>query len=48
MAERETHPEDEEIGVCHVCGERFESQELLLAHLAHMHPDDVLPQITEA
>jgi hypothetical protein len=40
MSERENQAGDGEVGVCHVCGERFESQELLSRHLLEAHTDD--------
>ena len=43
MSEREAQRGDGEEGVCHVCGERFDTQEALADHLMQTHEDDVLP-----
>jgi hypothetical protein len=37
---------DGEAAVCHVCNERFETQEDLAKHLMDTHPDDLLPNVT--
>jgi hypothetical protein len=42
MSEADVQRDDGELGVCHVCGERFETQELA-DHLMRAHADDVLP-----
>lgn len=42
MAERERQGGDAEIGTCHVCGARFQTQEELLTHLDEAHSDDLL------
>jgi hypothetical protein len=41
MSEADTQQGDGEVGVCHVCGERFETQEALASHLMRAHADDV-------
>ena len=33
---------DDEVGVCHICGEAFSLQEELLKHLMDRHPDAAL------
>lgn len=43
MNERTGQRGDQEVGVCHVCGERFDTQEALSKHLMDEHPGDVLP-----
>jgi hypothetical protein len=40
-------PRDEEIAICHVCGERFSAQQELLTHLQETHPNDLLPDPEE-
>ena len=40
MSEREMQQGDGEIGVCHVCDARLETQETLLEHLRDEHPGD--------
>ena len=42
MSERTTQRGDGEVGVCHVCGERFDTQEALAEHLMRSHEDDLL------
>jgi hypothetical protein len=37
MSERETQRGDPEVGVCHVCGESFPTQEELSKHLIEAH-----------
>lgn len=37
MSERETQGGDPEVGVCHVCGETFPTQEELSKHLIETH-----------
>ena len=37
MSERETQRGDPEVGVCHVCGETFPTQEELSKHLIETH-----------
>jgi hypothetical protein len=37
MSERETRRGDPEVGVCHVCGETFPTQEELSKHLIDAH-----------
>ena len=43
MTETDEQRGDPEIGVCHVCGQTFETQLALSQHLMEVHPDDVLP-----
>jgi hypothetical protein len=43
MSERDTQSGDDELGVCHVCGERFGTQQALADHLMQAHGDDLLP-----
>jgi hypothetical protein len=43
MSERATQRGDGEVGACHVCGERFDTQEALADHLMQAHGDDLLP-----
>jgi hypothetical protein len=38
-----TVSEADETAICHVCGQRFSTQEELLKHLEQAHPDDLLP-----
>lgn len=40
MSERENQGGDGEIAVCHVCGNKFASQELLSLHLMEEHADE--------
>jgi hypothetical protein len=40
MSERENQGGDGEIAVCHVCGKKYASQELLSQHLMEEHADD--------
>jgi hypothetical protein len=40
MSERENQGGDGEIAVCHVCGKKYASQELLSEHLMEEHADD--------
>jgi hypothetical protein len=42
MSERENQQGDGEVGVCHVCGARFGTQEELSDHLMQTHDDDLL------
>ena len=42
-----TVSEADETAICHVCGERFSTQEELLKHLEQAHPDDLLPDPSE-
>lgn len=37
MSKRETQDDDPEVGVCHVCGETFPTQEELSKHLIEVH-----------
>jgi hypothetical protein len=39
MSEQEKQSGDGEVGVCHVCGKTFASQELLSRHLLEEHAD---------
>ena len=43
MSERDEQRGDPEIGVCHVCGQTFDTQLALSKHLMEVHEDDVLP-----
>jgi hypothetical protein len=44
MTERdEQRSEPDEIGVCHVCDARFDSQQELSAHLMNDHEGEVAP-----
>jgi hypothetical protein len=43
MNERDTQAGDGELGVCHMCGRRFPTQEDLSGHLMEEHEDDGLP-----
>jgi hypothetical protein len=45
MTEREGQAADDEIGICHVCGQTFLRQVELSKHLMDEHPDDVLPPV---
>jgi hypothetical protein len=47
VRERDSQQGDAETAVCHVCNERFSTQEQLLKHLEQAHPDDVLPDPDE-
>jgi hypothetical protein len=47
MSEADTKRGDGELGVCHVCSERFETQEALAAHLMRAHADDVSGEAAE-
>jgi hypothetical protein len=42
MSERTEQGGNSEIGICHVCGEAFDTQEELSNHLMDSHPDDTL------
>jgi hypothetical protein len=42
VSERERQGGAEETGVCHVCGEAFDTQEELSKHLLDEHGEDVL------
>ena len=42
MTERDEQRGDPEIGVCHVCGQEFDTQLALSQHLMDVHEDDVL------
>ncbi len=42
MTERDEQRGDQEVGVCHVCGEKFDTQLALSKHLMDVHEDDVL------
>ena len=42
MTEQDEQGGDPEVGVCHVCGQEFESQLALSQHLMDVHEDDVL------
>jgi hypothetical protein len=42
MSERENQRGDGEVGVCHVCGARFDTQQELSDHLMEAHADDLL------
>jgi hypothetical protein len=43
MTERDEQGGDPEIGVCHVCGQTFDTQLGLSQHLMELHEEDVLP-----
>ena len=43
MSERTEQRGDPETGVCHVCGQTFDTQRALSEHLMEVHEDDVLP-----
>lgn len=43
MSERDEQRGDPEVGVCHVCGQIFDTQMALSEHLMERHPDDLLP-----
>ena len=45
MSEANTQSGDGEAAMCHVCNERFETQEELAKHLMDTHPDDLLPDV---
>lgn len=42
MTEQDEQGGDPEVGVCHVCGQKFESQLALSQHLMDVHEDDML------
>jgi hypothetical protein len=48
MSERLNQTGDGEVAVCHVCDQRFETQEELGRHLMDAHPDDLLPDTDDA
>ena len=48
MTERNAQDGDGETAVCHVCDRRFSTQEELLKHLEETHPDDLLPDPSDA
>lgn len=48
MTENEAQSGDDEVGICHVCGQTFPTQRALSQHLMEVHPDDVLPSIVVA
>jgi hypothetical protein len=43
MTEQDEQRGDPEIGVCHVCGQTFDTQLELSQHLMDVHEEDVLP-----
>jgi hypothetical protein len=43
MSEIDEQRGDGEVGLCHVCGREFASQEELSKHLMDTHDEDVLP-----
>jgi hypothetical protein len=45
MSERETQRGDPEVGVCHVCGETFPTQEELSKHLIETHEGPAVERI---
>jgi hypothetical protein len=47
MTERTTQRGDDELAVCHVCGQRFATQADLLEHLEHMHEGEQLADANE-
>lgn len=47
MTERdEQQGGDQEVGVCHVCGQRFDTQLALSEHLMKEHDEEILPDET--
>ena len=44
MSERENQRGAEEIGICHVCGMTFPTQEDLSKHLMDEHEEDLLSE----
>jgi hypothetical protein len=44
MSEQDEQRGDQEIGVCHVCGQTFSTQLALSRHLMEEHPNDELPR----
>lgn len=42
MTEQDEQRGDPEVGVCHVCGQEFETQLALSQHLMDVHEEDVL------
>lgn len=47
MSERDTQTGDTETAVCHVCDQRFGTQEELTKHLIDAHPNDLFGETTE-
>ncbi|HEX3301143.1 MAG TPA: hypothetical protein VHW68_13685 [Actinomycetota bacterium] len=45
MSERDNQAGDTETAVCHVCDQRFGTQEELAKHLIDAHPDDLLGEV---
>jgi hypothetical protein len=45
MSERDTQLGDGETAVCHVCEQRFQTQEDLAKHLLRAHPDEVFNEV---
>jgi len=48
MSEREAQSGDGETAVCHVCDQRFDTQEELSKHLIGAHPDDLLSEAQDS
>ena len=42
MTEQDEQRGDHEVGVCHVCGQEFDTQVALSKHLMDVHEEDVL------
>ncbi len=42
MTEQDEQRGDHEVGVCHVCGQEFDTQVALSKHLMDAHEEDVL------
>jgi hypothetical protein len=42
MTEQDEQGGDPEVGVCHVCGQEFDTQLALSKHLMDVHEEDVL------
>ena len=45
MSEREAQLDDGETAVCHVCEQRFETQEALSKHLLDAHPGELFSEV---
>ena len=42
MTEQDEQLGDHEVGVCHICGQEFDTQVALSKHLMDVHEEDVL------